>query len=279
MVDSIDATLLVAIATLVVALVSYSSVRQNKREVDMLTRQTVILRSQIDPIPVVHLIAFSGNKLRVRVVNHGTGPASSLVIDTGVHLCKVTFTKDAEGKEPFSEEELKAAPKGALGYPRYDWRPNFFLLSNGEKKHPVDVVNQLLKELPDAMILLPEEEYEYTVDLKFGLGSSRNDPNLWVGYDQLTDMMRRSEVWSFALTLGLLGKNMAEEKVQGQVLANFVVDLVRHKNLEDAFKENRRPYFLPLDRREIAEQIPLSTEMYLKSKSGVNYPKSFEQSK
>jgi hypothetical protein len=74
-----------------------------------------------------------------------------------------------------------------------------------------------------------------------------------------------------------MGKNMAEEKIQSQTLANFVVDLVRHKTLAEAYKENRRPYFLPLDRKEVAEKIPVSTKMYLLSKSSVNYPRSFEK--
>jgi hypothetical protein len=279
MVDIVDATVLVAVATLILALVTYTSVRQNRRQVDMLTRQTVILRSQIDPIPVVHLVAFNGNTLRVRITNHGAGPASSLAIDTGIHLCKVTFTKDASGKQPYSEEELRSAPKGTLAYPRYDWHPNSQLLDAGKKKYPVDVVNQLLKELPDTMILLPNEEYEYSVDLRFGLGNSRKDPDLWLGYEQLVETMRRSDVWSFALSLGLIGKNMADEKIRGQTLANFIVDLVRHKTLEDAFKENRRPYFLPLDIKEVAQKIPVSTEMYLQSKLGINSPKSFEEEK
>ncbi len=175
------------------------------------------------------------------------------------------------------KEEMGSPPKGALAYPRYDWQPKLGLLSDGKAKYPVDVANQLLKETPDAMLLLSKEEYEYTVDLKFGLGNSRDDPDLWVGYTELTEMMKHSDVWSFALSLVLLGKNMAEEKVQSQTLANFIVDLVRHKTLADAHKENRRPYFLPLDRKEVAKMIPVGTDMYLRSKSTINRSELFEE--
>jgi hypothetical protein len=113
---------------------------------------------------------------------------------TGILLCKCTLTKDAEGKVPYSQEEMKSPPEGALAYPQYDWQPKVRLVSDGKPKYLVDVANQLLKETPDAMILLPKEEHEYTLDLKFGLGNSRKDPDAWVEYDRLTDLMKLSDV-------------------------------------------------------------------------------------
>lgn len=278
LVDATDATLLVAISTLLLALVSYRGISINRRQVDMLTRQTIILRTQTDPIPIVQALSFEQNKLHLRIINRGAGAASSLAIDTSVHLCKCVFSKDPEGRQPYTMEELKSLPKGTLAYPNYHWQPKQRLFEEGKGRYPVSVANQLLKEVPSALMLLPGEEYDYMIDLKFGLGKQRNDPDYWINYNGLIESMKQNDVWAFSLSLGLLGKNMAEEKIQGQeFLANFIVDLVRHNSLADAYKENRRPYFLGLDMKEVAERIPVSTEMYLHSKSSVNYPKEFEK--
>ena len=266
MVDAIDATILVALATLVLAVVSYAGVRQNKRQVDILARQTAILRSQQDPILVVNSFTFAENTLHIRVVNQGIGPTSSLAVDTSVALCRVTLTKDASLEIPYTPEELESAPRDAVGYAKYDPDPLKRIIDDGRKKRPVSVVNHLLKQNPDSMTLLPKEEHEYAIALKFGLGSSRNDPDQWVTYDGLVEMLKKNGTWAFVLGLGLLGKNMAGDNVPGQKLAEFIVDFARHKTLAQAFNDNIRPRLSALDRMEVAKIIPLSTVTYLRSR-------------
>ncbi len=72
---------------------------------------------------------------------------------------------------------------------------------------------------------------------------------------------------------------MTEDPIQNQRIATFVIDFDKHDNLEDAYKEKRRPFFLPLDRIEKAKKIPWDRGAYLLSKSMVNYPKYFEEGK
>jgi hypothetical protein len=273
-------TLLVAIATMAVASVSYASVRQNRRQVNMLVRQTMLLKTQQDPIPLIKAFSFDKNTLKITLENAGNGPASSLAIGSSFVLARHAFFADSRGERPLSSSEFEDASKEKKQvFMRYELEVQRNLQDEGKKVFPTPVACQLINEERDTTLLLPHETCTYSLDLKFGLGPKSGDPTSFPPFDPLVGLLKENGITCFTVDFDLIGKNMAEDPIQRQRIGMFVVDLAKHKNLEEAFAEKTRPYFMPLDSMEVARTIPLSVEMYLQSKSMVNYPRYFEEGK
>ena len=271
------ATLLVAAATLVLALVTYSNVQQNKRQVNILRKQSLILRSQQDPIPLIKSLSFEKNTLKITVENAGNGPASSLAIGTSFLLARRELFADSEGTKTLSQEDFQHAVDGKIMvYGKYHLEVKKKLLVEGKRAYPADLACQLVDEEKNSTILLPHETRAYSLELTFGIGRSKNDPYIFPHFDYLAQELKKSGITCISVALDLIGKNMAEDPIQRQGIAQFLVDLEMHPSLEDAFKQKTRPYFTGLDRMEVARMIPLSRDMYLNSKYAANYPKNFE---
>jgi hypothetical protein len=274
------ATLLVAAATLVLAMVTYSNVQQNKRQVKILTKQSLTLRSQQDPIPVINSLSFDGNALKITVENSGNGPASSLAIGTDFLLARRELFSDRDGTKPVSSDDFQKSIDGKIQvFARYELETKKELKVNGKRMYPVELACQLVNEGKNSTILLPNASYAYSLDLSFGLGEKRGDPSMFPHFDNLVDELKGNGFRCISVSLDLIGKNMSDDPIQRQGIATFMVDFSLHKNLEEAFAMKTRPYFTPLDWMEIARMIPLSREMYLRSKSPVNYAKNYEEDK
>lgn len=272
------ATLLGAVATVVLAAVTYLSVREGKRQVNMLVRQTMILRSQNDPIPYIKSLSFDKNKLNITVENTGNGPASSLAIGTMFVPAERTFHGDSESEKPLSGTEIKdALEKQKQLYVRYEMgREN--LIENGREVTPIKLACLLINKPRNTMVLLPHETCSYTIDLSYGLRDVKGSARSWPHYDTLVNLLKENGVTCFALGLDLLCKNMAEDPIQDQSIAAFVVDLNIHSSIEEAHRENIAPHFMTIGIMELAERgIPLERDEYLLGKSPVNFPKSFEK--
>ncbi len=168
------ATLLVAIATMATAVVSYMSIGQNKRQVDMLIRQTMILRSQQDPIPLIRSFSFEKNALMITVENLGIGPASSLAIGTSYVPSKRTFYSDSQSRNRLSASEAKQAIEAKRQiYDQYELETDIDLIYGGKKVYPTDVACELVNEERDTTLLFPHEVQTYSIPLQFGFGSTK----------------------------------------------------------------------------------------------------------
>ena len=246
----------------------------------MLVRQTMLLRSQQDPIPLVKEFSFEGNTLKISIENAGNGPASSLAIACDLVLARRALFRDSGGAEPISASEAAEALEGGKQpYMRYELNVGRWILDDGKKTRPTPVACLLINEAKGSTMLLPHESYTYSLEPKFGLGEHRGDPTSFPPFQFLVELLTKNGIDCFSVGFDLIGKNAADDPIQRQGLAMFVVDLAKDKTLQDAYKAKVRPYYEPMDYMEVARNLPLDVGMYLRSKSGVNYPKYFEEGK
>ena len=268
-------TLILAVATIALALITYKSVNEGKRQVDILLRQTILLRSQYDPILSIKSFSFNNNKLNITIENNGNGPASSLAIETMFSPAKRTYFRDSESIKLLSETEIKEAllknKQVTIRYEAVDKK----LIEKGEKVTPIKLAYILPNKQYNTLVLLTRETCSYTIDLGFGLRNIKGI--IYPLYNNLVQLLKENNVTCFVLGFRLLCKNMAEDLIQEQSIATFVVDLTRHSNIEEAYKENTTPP-MTIDLMELAlKGIPVECDFYLHSKSQINFPSSFEK--
>ena len=270
-------TLILAVATIALALITYKSVNDGKRQVDILLRQTILLRSQNDPILSIKSFSFNNNKLNITIENNGNGPASSLAIITMFSPAKRTYFRDSEGIKSLSETEIKEAllnnKQVTIRYEVVDKK----LIVKGEEVTPMKLAYILPNNQSNTLVLLPRETCAYTIDLGFGLRDIKGSSVSYPLYNNLVQLLNENNVTCFGLGFQLLCKNMAEDPIQDQSIAAFVVDLTRHSNIEEAYNENTTPP-ITIGLMELAlKGIPVESDFYLHSKSQVNFPSSFEK--
>lgn len=85
-------------------------------------KQTLILRSQNEPILLIKSISFDLNKLNITVENIGNGPAYSIAVGTQFVPSKQKFFLDAEKTQPISVSQIKnVANQGKQVYSLTRW--------------------------------------------------------------------------------------------------------------------------------------------------------------
>ena len=167
--DSLSlATVILALATIALAFFTYQAVNHGKNQTEMLVRQTMILRSQIDPIPHITEFSFSNNSLNLDVENIGSGPASSLAVETSFVPAKKVFYENEQSRKPLTGIELeKFIPSNNQITIRYEVYEKT-LEKNGEKFNPIREAYILPNKKRNTLVLLPNETQSYNIELGFG---------------------------------------------------------------------------------------------------------------
>jgi len=256
-------TLILAIATIALAIVAYLDNRETKRQVDILSKQTSILRSQIDPIPSIQSFNFDKNKLNITIVNIGNGPASSLAIQTSFTPARRKFYRDSEGKIPLSKNEtdeaLKINKQVTIRYEPDEKK----IFEKGVEVTPIRQAYILFNKQHKTLMLLPNETSSYTIDLGFRLHNVNGSSRSWPPYDTLVEILKENNITCFIVGFRLLCKNIVLDNVYNLNIAAFVVDLTRHSNIEEAYDENTTPA-MTIDLEELALMgIPIESDLYL----------------
>jgi len=277
--DSVTlATVFVAIATIFLAGVTYLLFKEGKRQANILTKLTLILRSQNDPSLLIKSSAFDLNKLNITVENIGNGPAYSVAIGTKFFPMKQTFYKDADGTRPLLASEVEnAANQRKQAYMFYELGDQK-LVNGGKEVKPLALTYILINKQRSTLMLPSHETFSYSIDLGFGLQDKNGSTKFFPDYELLRKILTENGVTCFAISLDLVGKNMAEDPIQSLGIASFVVDLKKHSCLQVAYEENLTPHFITIDMIDLAKKgIPLERDFYLNSKSPVNFPQYFEK--
>jgi len=273
-------TLGLVIATIILATVTYLLVREGKRQVNMLIKQTMILRSQNDPILLIKSLSFDLNKLKITLENVGNGPASSIAIGTKFFPAKQTFFSDSGGKTPLSALELKDAANQEKNASMFYDLGEDKLKDNGKEVYPTALACVLINEKNNTLILPPHEIQSYSINPSYGFGDKKGNLTFYPPYESFVNTLKKNGVTCFVLSFDLLGKNMAEDLVVSQGITAFVVDLKKHSCIQEAYRENITPHFITIDMIDLAKrEIPVSRDFYLYSKSSENFPPYYEKGK
>lgn len=276
------ASLAVAIGTIVLAIVTYKVLTESRKQLSVLTAQTVISRSQLDPYLLARNFGFRGDKLLVDVGNIGRGHATWLSLRAWFQPCEPHYYADKHGEIPLTQEQAARLGK-EQGWALGKYAPSRKVLKYKDWKEafPVQTFTFLgNKSVGDEAILLASERQQFEVEPIFFLG--RDKPEFMEGkgfkFDEFSKFLRDIDVHFLAVEFQLVCKDPVENNVPGLPICKFVVDFAKHKTLEDAFAAKLGFDFFPLSQREPAQKYGfMPGGWYYDTKSGHNAPKPWKE--
>ena len=235
---AIVAALVGASATVILAVAVFSLVSQNKRQVQALTKQSLILKSQQQPLIIVKDFAFDHNSLRVTLQNAGNGIASSVVLDVMFMPAEKILTKAEDDLQPISPKEFaEAAIQGKQVYARFpiSERP---LKYKGRKALPSDAAFFLYDKTWKTPEMLPGQIAMFTTEIQFWVRFSKSpkpgDFGKMMSFEETKEFLKTNNVSFMSALFAINGKDSSENPIQGRGLCSFTVDFAKHASLEEA---------------------------------------------
>jgi hypothetical protein len=248
--------LVVAFATLIVAIVTLINNFILRSQLKLVEKQTILQRSNVYPFLEVESENFRKNKISLKLKNRGEGPAFSVGLCLGF-----TPLKKSGGQFDF---------------------PEIYEIENNKKKRVYPSRNVVfLKYLQKAPVLHPNAEgslegeaifcYSYFQPKKKPMlniaEAMRKEEPVYrkINFDELRAMLLKNNIQFVAIGVSVVYKDITESIVEHNPLHDVVADLGKHTSLEDVIKEN-----IPFLQRNVLleelDSIPLEIYEELKSR-------------
>jgi hypothetical protein len=224
------------------------------RESKLLQEQALLQRSQVYPFVKIKECSIVKNTFRLTLENKAKEPAFELGLLVNFIPCsglKDGFWQFAD-KLTFNED-----PEMKSGYPVDSVVP----LRNKEG------LARLYGEEADMYTAEPRFMFKNTTKKREGISHTVDD------FDRLKRRLTAQSIMFVAITTSLVYKDVAETLNEHELIKNFVIDLRKHEDLEQACKEG-----IPFHQRPIEyEQLPYwEYEDYRELKSYRSFLKPFE---
>jgi hypothetical protein len=276
------ANLAVAIGTIILAVVTYKVLTESRKQLSVLTAQTVISRSQVDPYLLVRSFNFKGDKLVVDVENIGKGHATWLSVRLWFQPCEPHYYADKHGEIPLTQEQaahLGKAQGWALG--KYEPSHKVLKYKNWKEAFTVQTFTFLGNEsVGDEAVLLAGERQQFQIEPYFCIGKDKSPFTEGKGFkfDEFRQFLAANDLHFLAVEFQLASKDPVENNLPGVPICKFVIDLANHKTVEEAFVAKLSFDFFPLSQREPAQKYGfMPSAMYYETKSGHNAPRPWEE--
>jgi hypothetical protein len=280
----IISNLLVAIGTIVLAVVAYLQIKESKKQSKMFYRQTGFLRNQQIPILCVDSFNIKENTLNINLRNIGNGIATKAAILSNIYIAKADFYLKKDDKKSFSFEEMQAlSDKINSFYVKFSYEPKQEMKYEGKKVFLSDSVAFLFKEKTDSLYIMPNQTESFSVEPLFQVKS--RDKSIekffaqFLGFSELIKLLKENNVKFFAVNFSLEFKDINEMMGTGRKLTDFVVDVSKHKSLEEAMKDRHRVNFQQLDDEGVVRTGFADATEYMEVKSVANLPEHWEEYK
>lgn len=271
-------TMVLAAATTVVAIATFRSVTQNKRQTKALIRQTLVLKSQQDPVLVIKSFNIHENTLNITIENIGNGPAQLLAVRSSYGVAKWRPSDSPPNQEEQAIMDFLNTKRRFFGNYQLELRE---LVYEGKKQTLDPGFGYLVNSDANISFLPRGETRTYTLEVKFmtqwgkkvsdifGEGKGRS-------FEELKDMMKSNNVKFIGVSLDLMVKNMNETEIPTTRICKFVIDFERHKNLEEAYKEKQEPsFFVNMQNEVVSGKVWYPQEFY-PYQTSQNSPESFD---
>jgi hypothetical protein len=270
---------LVAIATITIASVAYKQMlesrRQARQQLNILSDQTAILRSQQDPLLKAHAFNFKGNELSVKLINRGKGRARRIGVETWFY--PVIFLADQQGKlVNVSEQMVEDYKKSGQ-----DIRGRYVVKSDAPLKYqkwqsgePWYYVSFLASNLTGDGLLEPGEDQEF--------GLRRLEPvfRIWLDgtnyidfkYSDLKMIIKDSGFQFVSISFRIACKDSVDRPVYGESF-RCIADVYQNQTLEEAMREKRSLSFEAIDAHEVEKEMGgIDGELYKLERAVENFP-------
>jgi hypothetical protein len=232
-------TISLAIATLVLALV-------NRGQLQILKSQNIREKYSSKPHLIIKEFSVNKNTITITLKNIGNGLAKEIGLST-------TFNPMFKQNNDFH-----LIPSDKFEY-------------DGKLMQTTESGTFLKPKNNFSTILEKDEEQTFTAnnlyfEMKEGVGFMGGDRQFFP-IEKLIEFLKTKQIHAFAITIGLLYKDLSEEIISQQHHRDLIFDLDKHKFLEDCITDNLRPYGLPITLEQTQDVVGFfDVEMYRKLK-------------
>lgn len=276
--------LLMVFATFILAVFAYLQIRESRKQLKMFYRQTGFLRNQQIPILCVDSFSIKENTLNISLRNIGNGIATKAVILSNIYIAKADFYLKKDDKKYLSFEEMQAlSNKIHRFYVKFSYEPKQEIKYEGKKVFLTDSVTYLFKETTDSLYIMPGQTISFSVEPFFQIKSRDKSFEKFfaqfMGFSELIKLLKENNVKFFAVNFSLKFKDLNDMVGTGRKLTDFVVDIDKHKNLEEAMKDRQRINFQQIDDEDLARTGFEDATDYIELKNVSNLPEHWEEYK
>ena len=257
---------LVAIGTLVLAYLAYGSLRENRKQLSLISSQTAIARSRLQPYLLVKEPKFDGNQLKLSIENLGLGYATWLAIQASFYLVEERSYADPVAVTPISRAQVRERQsRGLTAWGRFQPIEKSLSYANHRNVLPVSMVTFFVNKEANDSLLRPRESGVFSVEPFFGFEIDRGTENQsWQGlaFGDFREFLDGNVVRFVGLDFHVVCKDAVDKDVPSERICRFVMDLRKHQTLEDAFLEKRTFGFTPIGLKELTRSDFSPGEMY-----------------
>lgn len=255
------AALITAIGTLVIAGITLVNVKILRRQIRLAESQTILQRSGVYPFLESQNLRVDGNSLKVVLTNKGADPAFQIGLLISFH--PLTLAASGEHfdfvqhmREPSTDTEIY--PSKMLVYLKNtDGKSRLHPKDTAEFKGEILFWYTYFKSYPFKELISGKEVHA-------GKGCS---------FNELRALMVENSVQFLAVSIDMVYMDISERIREYEPFWDILVDLEKHKTMEDAVKDGRRFAQSPLGLEEL-EWIPW--EQYKNMKSRRAFLEGFE---
>jgi len=277
--------ILLAIGTLALAIVAFYSLRQNQKQIQVLSRQVNVQKSLLVPYLQVKQLDIQGNRVSIETENVSDTTAHWFGLATEFYLVYPRYSADPKGDELLSPSHLEQLIEEG----KTVWVE--FLLLSSSKAPRFTYEGKLV--LPEGVVTYPESGFTATVFAAHTSTKVEIEPLFCVHTEKKTlgsgfgkafrfpefrEFLLQNEVGYVAVNLSLVYKDVTETPIGHESVAKFVVNAKEHKTIQESWQSKHSFHFLPLSIGEIQRDIKwLSLDSYRQLKSHWNLPEEAKE--
>lgn len=247
-----------AVGTLVLAGVTYKTIKQSNAQLKLLREQTRRLKHD-KPI-LLKLINWDikENEIEVRLENIGEQAIFQVGLETRFTLAKPHFEK--KGKQDFISfsydpsllvDNFEGTKRQIMDNGFVNWNKEKFKIII----RPKEIV---------SLKFTPKFNFFYHKEDKFYLGTSSRS----LDFKELVRIMKENKKRFFGIETKIVFKNYLEEVQNPLELFNFVLDIEKNKNIEDCINQGFKAQYHALSSQEIETILDgIDTRIYRNVKS------------
>jgi hypothetical protein len=277
----------VAVGTIVLAILAYLSIRQNKEQLKILLRQNLLLKSQQNPILSISGVKFNGNIFEAVIKNMGTGVATNMGLETNFYPAKVSPIDESDRILDVNEFRniLEIGAKEGKKFQeiinergiKFTYQPiiTTSFQYEGIKMTPSGAVKFLINHEKMDAILLPNEEKIFEAEPIFFIRGT--DSMKGLNFDELKKLLEQHNIDFAGLRFNIVSKDIVENPVLNYDIGTFIFDVKSHLTIEDVFNAGIRAGFVGLSHNQIVNEIGWVDSKFYEAKSYYSSPEMWEK--
>jgi hypothetical protein len=269
---------LVAIGTILLAIATFMSVLQGRKQMQTLLKQVNLQVGQQIPHLFVRKVTFEGDSVKIDIENATNASAHWLGLETSFHLIRQRYSDSAhDGREITWGEAIKLKEEGKIVYGKYfllgphEW-PR--LVHDNREVKPETAVT-FFKPQGVSIYFPPKSTIQVSTTPRFAFSWMEQDNRRWQGFEyaRFRDFLLRNNIDKVAVSMLLVCKDASEKPIAQSYVASFLINTASDKSLEDSSKSEQKFDFLPLSQLDfLSDEFWITEEIYDKMHSNWHIP-------